>query len=400
MHLGPILRAMSHNRMRFALIVMEIAITLAIVTNCVNMIVGEREKMLRKSGFDDDNLFSVITENFGPEWSDNGLVDNTVRADLRELHSIPGVKDAAATYFLPWQGGGSSGAWTTTGFKGQFQAQFYGTTPEIFHTLGVKIVEGRNFIPTDTPVDPNTPTRAAIISGALAHRVWGSANPLGKIITRPDGARPRTVVGVIDDFYNPYAWNIGEDVVFSPGRPYDSTGCGYLIRVEPGAMKSVVSAFEARLAHVNGHRTFRVFTVPQLKRGFFASSRLAMNGMAVLVVVLIFITALGIFGVTAMTVAERTRQIGTRRALGATRGDILQHFLAENWIATTAGLTLGIAGAYSLNFLLLSHVSDMKLPWQIVAGGVVLLWINGLVSTLIPALRATLVPPSIATRSV
>jgi putative ABC transport system permease protein len=101
-----------------------------------------------------------------------------------------------------------------------------------------------------------------------------------------------------------------------------------------------------------------------------------------------------------MSVAERTKQIGTRRALGATRGDILRHFLAENWIATTAGLILGVAGAYGLNLFLLSRVSDVKLPWQLVAAGMLLLWINGLVSTIPPALRATMVPPSTATRSV
>jgi putative ABC transport system permease protein len=122
--------------------------------------------------------------------------------------------------------------------------------------------------------------------------------------------------------------------------------------------------------------------------------------MTGLIIALVVITALGIVGVTAMSVAERTKQIGTRRALGATRGDILRYFLAENWIATTAGLVLGVLGAYGLNLFLLSRVSDVKLPWQLVAAGMLLLWTNGLLSTIPPALRASLVPPSTATRSV
>ncbi|MFP5245874.1 MAG: hypothetical protein ACLGH0_04195, partial [Thermoanaerobaculia bacterium] len=74
--------------------------------------------------------------------------------------------------------------------------------------------------------------------------------------------------------------------------------------------------------------------------------------------------------------------------------------MLENWLTTTIGIAIGVVGAYALNFLLVYKVTDVKMPWQLVAGGVVLLWINGLLATLPPALRATNVPPSIATRSV
>lgn len=400
MTIGPILRAMSHNRIRFALIVVEIAITLAIVTNCLNMILDERRGMQKRSGFDDDNLLYVVGESFGSEWKDQSWVENTVHADLRALQATPGIRNAAATYFFPWQGGGSSGSWQVDGFAGKFQAQLYPTTSELFDTLGTKIVMGRNFVPSDTPPDPNTPTKVTIISEALAKKLWGDANPLGKVIKSGDGTRARTVIGVIGEFYNPYAWNIGELVLFTPGRAWDTSGTTYLVRVQPGAMKAAVAALEPRLLKVNPNRAFRTFTISDTKRNFFNNSRIAVGGMTALIVALIFITALGIVGVTAMTVAERTKQIGTRRALGATRGDILRYFLTENWIATTAGLILGVAGTYALNMLLLSQVSDVKMPWQLVVAGMILLWINGLLSTVPPAMRATAVPPSIATRSV
>jgi putative ABC transport system permease protein len=401
MHIGPILRAMGHNRTRFLLIVIEIAITLTIVTNCLNMILDERKAMLKPSGFDDDNLLYVTAEPFGSEWKDQSFVDNAVHADLRALHTLPGVKSAAATYFLPWQGGGSSGAFQTEGVAGKFQAQFYPTTNELFDALGVHLIAGRNFIPTDTPTDPNTPTKVTIINSVLAKKLWGNANPIGKVIRAgSDPSRARTVIGVFDNFYNPYAWNIGEYVLFTPGRAYSTTGSNYLVRVEPGAMKAVIAALEPGLVKVNPNRTFKTLTVGSVKEGYFRTNRIAIGGMTALIVALIVVTALGIVGVTAMSVAERTKQIGTRRALGATRGDILRHFLAENWITTTAGLLLGVAGAYGLNLFLLSRVSDVKLPWQLVVAGMLLLWINGLLSTIPPALRATMVPPSIATRSV
>ena len=400
MPIGPILRAMKHNRVRFALIILEIAITLTIVTNAVNIILDERRKMLRPSGFDDQNMMLIGYQPFAPEFREQSYVETLVQADMRAIRGIPGVKAVAVTGFLPWQGGGSSGTWKTDGYKEKFQAQIYAARGQLLDTLGVKVTQGRAFVETDTPVDPNTPTRVTIISRALAKKLWGDANPIGRVITNGEGATPRTVIGVIDTFYNPYAWNIGEYVLFTPGRSYDGGGASFLLRTEPGAIPAVASQLEPRLLKVNAGRVFRTFRVDEVKNNFFGAGKLVIRAMTGIIIVLVFVTALGILGITTLAVAERTKQIGTRRALGATRSDILRHFLLENWLVTTAGLILGVAGAYALNIFLVSNVSDVKMQWELVAAGVVLLWANGLVSTILPAMRAAAVPPSIATRSV
>ncbi|HKR62901.1 MAG TPA: FtsX-like permease family protein, partial [Thermoanaerobaculia bacterium] len=378
MPIGPIIRAMRHNRMRFAFIILEIAITLAIVTNAVNMILDERQKMLQKSGFDDDNLVSIAYQPFAPEFKEDTYVEQLVQKDMRAIRSIPGVKSVATTYFLPWQGGGSSGTWKTDGFNGKFQAQLYAARGDIFGTLGVKVTQGRAFVETDTPVEMNVPTKVTVISRALAKKLWGDANPIGRVITNGEGETPRTVIGIIDDFYNPYAWNIGEYVLFTPGRAYDSGGAVFLVRTEPGAMKSVTSQLEPRLISVNPGRVFRMFTISEMKDRYFSSGTLVIRAMTGIIIILVFITALGIIGISSLAVAERTKQIGTRRALGATRGDILKHFLLENWLITTAGLILGVIGAYALNVFLVSKLSDVKMNWELVAGGMLLLWLNGL----------------------
>jgi putative ABC transport system permease protein len=400
MPFGPIIRAMRHNRMRFALIIVEIAITLAIVTNAVNMIIDERQKMLKRSGFDDENLISVAYQPFAAEFKEQSYVESLVQTDMRALRAIPGVKAVAATYFLPWQGGGSSGTWKAEGYNDKFQAQIYAARGQLMETLGVRIAQGRGFVENDTPADPDTPTSVTVISRALAKKLWGDANPIGRVITNGEGSTPRTVIGVIDEFYNPYAWNIGEFVLFTPGRSYDTGGATFLLRAEPGALKSVVSQIEPRLLAVNRGRVFRMRTVSEVKDGFFSAGKLVIRAMTGIIVVLVFITALGIVGITSLAVSERTRQIGTRRALGATRRDILTHFLTENWIVTTAGLVLGVAATYALNFALVSQLTDVKMPWYLVGIGMVLLWLIGVVATLPPALRAASVSPAIATRSV
>ena len=401
MPIGPILRAMQHNRTRFVLIILEIAITLAIVTNAVNMILTQREQMKRTSGFDDENMMMIVATPFAPEFKQEGYSENVVMGDLRAILAIPGVKSATVTQFLPWQGGGSSGTFKADGYSDKFQAQFYAARGDLLGTLGTRLSAGRPFRENDTPVDPNTSTTVTIISSGLAKKLWGDdAKAIGRVITTAEGERPRTVIGVLQEFYNPYAWNIGEYVVFTPGRSYDGGGSTYLVRTEPGAVKAVADALEPTLVKMNAGRVFRLFTVPQVKERYFSSNNLVIRGMGAVIVVLVFITALGILGITSLAVAERTKQIGTRRALGATKGDILKHFLTENWIVTTIGLFLGILATYGLNYFLVSQLTDTKVPWYLVGVGIVLLWLNGLVATIPPALRAASVSPAIATRTV
>jgi putative ABC transport system permease protein len=211
---------------------------------------------------------------------------------------------------------------------------------------------------------------------------------------------------VIRDFYNPFGMEDhpsaqSDRAIFIPARVGGfSYGMPYLIRTEPGAMNSVMTEVEKTLTAQTPGRVFEFMPTPQKKDRWFAGNKIVVTTMTCIIVALIGVTALGLLGLTSLSVAERTRQIGTRRALGATRSDILGHFLLENWLITTAGLALGVVGAYALNFLLVSHVSDVKMQWQLIVAGMLLLWINGLLSTIPPAVRASSVPPSIATRSV
>ena len=406
MHIGPILRAMNQNRTRFGLIILEIAITLAIVTNCVNMILDQRQKMSQKSGFDDDNLVSVTFQPFAADYKEQSFTDEIVRRDLARIQAMPGVKAATVPYLLPWAGGGSSGTMTAEGYSDRFQAQAYAVTPSFVDTLGMKLIAGRTFTPEDTPVDTNTTPNVAIITETLAKKLWGNQNPLGKVIMAVDGTAPRTVIfptpviGVVGPFYNPYAWNIGEYARFSPAKWWDGGGATYLIRSEPGALKSVVAQLEPSLVKINDGRTFRVQTIAETKEKLFTSNSIVIKAMTAVIFALVFITAVGIVGMTSLAVSERTKQIGTRRALGASRRDILQHFLAENWILTTIGLILGVIATYALNYALVSNFTDVKMPWYLVLVGMVLLWINGLLATIPAALRAARVQPAIATRSV
>ena len=126
-----------------------------------------------------------------------------------------------------------------------------------------------------------------------------------------------------------------------------------------------------------------------------------MSGMLLgVIAALLLVTALGIVGLASFWVQQRTRQIGIRRAVGATRGHILQYFQTENFLLSTAGVVIGMALAFGINLFLMLHYELPRLPAVYFPIGAVLLWVIGQLAVLGPALRAAAVPPVVATRSV
>jgi putative ABC transport system permease protein len=422
MEIGPILRAIRRNKARFGLIAAEVALTLAVVVNCVALIADSRRQMALPSGFDDDNLLAVDSIPFGEGFKEEGYRRNALDADLVALRSTPGVRAAMNTRFVPWGGGGSSGEIRPVGSTGpRTRTQQYSVDEGLLETLDLELVEGRAF--TRAEVDrytrqlidlfaierPRGPDghpkdkflQEIVISRHFGEKVFGpQPSYLGKLLEDSDTDQYQ-VIGVIDEFYNPYPWPIDEDVIFfaNMGISYEG-GSRYLVRTEPGQAAAVARTLEESLARVNNQRTVRIQQVSDIKLNYFGPQRITAWLMGLVVALLILVTALGIVGMTSFLVTERTRQIGTRRALGARMVDILRYFLLENWMVTTVGILVGVGLAIGLNVALLTVMEGAKIGPGILITGSLLLWFIGLASALVPALRAARTSPAVATRSV
>ena len=143
MEIGPIIRALIHNPTRFWLITAEVALTLAIIVNCVAIIAEQRDLLTRPSGLDEANMVVVTTQPFSSDFDDPAFLDNIRAEDLRRLRALPGVRAAAAIDFLPLAGGGSITSLRITDSEGDDQmAPYFVAGFGALDALGVELIAG------------------------------------------------------------------------------------------------------------------------------------------------------------------------------------------------------------------------------------------------------------------
>jgi putative ABC transport system permease protein len=410
MELGPICRALSHNKTRVVLVVVQIALTLAVVVNCVVMICDERAKMLRPTGIDEENLLVVTSKPFDPAFRDTAYVRSAVAEDLRVLRGLAGVRAATASGQVPLSGGGSA-----TGRRpvdeperDRVTAPYFTVADQVIEALGLDLVAGTGFTDQDFVIDdaepePDGPPQITnvVVSQALADELFPNGKALGSVITGRDGRDQERIVGIVARMQ--CSWpqsDVAENSMLMPAQPGSPRRVFYLVRAEPGERDRIRPEVEAALLQANAGRIVEVETMTEVKRETYRDEASINQLLGAMIVLLVFVTSLGVIGLTAYSVTQRTRQIGTRRALGATRAGIVLHFLVENWVVTTAGLAVGTGMTFALNYGLGQAAEVPRVGISTLLAGIVLLWLLGLGSALVPALRGAAVSPVIATRTV
>jgi putative ABC transport system permease protein len=244
---------------------------------------------------------------------------------------------------------------------------------------------------------------SVILTRDLAERLFPGQDPLGKqVYARGDD--PQVVVGVIDAIARPNEFQGGQNAGYATVMPIrlDYTiGGTYLLRVDPSRRGEVLAAADAALDKADPNRIIlERQTFAEIRREYFKQDRSMAYLLVGVSLALLIITALGVVGLASFWVQQRTRQIGIRRALGATRSDIVRYFQIENLILATAGIAIGMGLAYAINLLLMDKYQVPRLPALYLPVGAVLLWALGQIAVLGPAVRASLIPPAIATRTV
>ena len=405
MDIGPIWRAMLKNKAGFILIALQIAVTMTIIVNAVAIMQERAEKMGRDSGMDEANTFALASAYFGEY--EKIKMETLIQEDLDMIRGVPGVRSAVASNSFPLrQGGWSMGLQLEPGSQSSDSvgAAIYFVDEHGVDTFAARLIDGENFSPNQVAweiEDDNTWPATGIITEALGKKMFPdeTGTYVGKTVYINDND-PVNIIGVMERMQAPWeGWSGVEQSMLVPQRR-SSSFQRYVIRTEPGYRDELMPRIEELLANSSEDRIIRdVTTMEQVRKLAYLADSAMIKILTFVVILLTIITALGIVGLASFNVSRRTRQIGIRRALGATKPAIVRYFMVENFIASSIGLAFGGLLAVALNIAMVEAFALEPLAWYIIPAAMVGLWLIGQAAVAGPARRASNIPPAIATRS-
>ncbi len=387
----------------------QVALSLMIFTNVACIIDARLEATEGSTGMHLADVFWV--QSFG----DGGDYDQqrVVKFDLEFLRSLPGVVAADVSNAIPQTREGlRSVVSPNQDLKDNKRNVFvYQSTNAIMDVLGLHLVRGRMFaadsvLPAPPHADISHPRFGpeVVITEDLADKLYGDGErALGKpmYFSLLHGGTA-TVVGVVELLQAAPPNGPGDivyDVILTPAVPPGPNAI-YLVRTQPGRLDAVMARVWKELEPLQRGRTVDSMDTLAAQA---TRARLADRTDAVILAILssfvLVVTMLGLFGFASFAVTSRTKEIGTRRAIGARRVDIVKMFLLENWLITTAGIVIGSIAtlAFAVQLHTLLELPRMPSAFLVISMG--LIWIAGLLAALMPALRGACVPPAVATRA-
>jgi putative ABC transport system permease protein len=404
----PILSALLRNWTGPALVASQIAITLAVLVNALYIVEQRIARIGQRSGTDIDNIFVIRSVGI----SDKYAHEASIRADLAYLRSVPGVVAATAMNYFPLGGDGDRfGAMLKPDDQTHAVGSFYFEVDEGgLPALGLKLVAGRNFqsnevLPPRTADGTWAPVHQVIVTRDLAHDLYPDGQALGKTYYNTAGvlAQPATIIGIVEHLQGAVVgWKWINNVTLAPRLPFpDEPVANYVVRTAPGQRDAVLRSVEPRMRSSNADRMIEwARPLVFFKNRSYVTDRNMEVFLIAVMIMLVAITCIGIYGLATFNVTRRVKQIGTRRALGAQKADIIRYFLVENWLVTTVGIVIGCVLALAAGNWLSTNYGLPRLDLYYIVGGIPVLWVVGLLAAWLPAWRGAGISPATATRTV
>jgi len=390
------------NRLRGLLMVAEIAMSFILLVGAGLLIKSFLHLREVRPGFKTDKLLTMRVSVPPGKYRENEARIQFFQQAINRIQSLPGVQSAGMVLSLPL-GGDTFNVWRGYIREGRpatpeesDNAAYLATTPDYFRTLQVPLIAGRAFTDRDTD---NT-AKVVIVNETMARRLWPGQSPIGKHLTIwRDEKFPREIVGVVGEtkrsldndpsqqMYVPYAqdasWSSMSFVIRTSGDPASTSP----------AVRNEIRSLD------KGAPVFNVRTMNDLLATSVAPRRTPMLLLSAFAAAALLLAMIGIYGVTAYYVTQRTQEIGIRMALGAQMSDVLKLVLRGGMTLAAIGIAVGLAGAFALTRWMTSLLFGVKptdaLTFTAVA---VCLLVTALLACYLPARRATKVDPLVALR--
>jgi predicted permease len=400
---GPTLTA-RRDRLRGALVIAEIALALVLLTGAGLLL---KSFLLMRSvdpGFRTGNILTMTVDLPDAAYPNVAAIKAFHAQVLEKLGRLPGVVAAGAVNWMPLQPALVRGDFHLDGGRRRPPGYIVAkpaVSPEYFSVMGIRLLEGRVF----TAQDSGRTAGVAIVTQSMARTLWPGEDAVGKRITLEDDARPEdwlTIVGVVDDVRQQSLAEEPLPAIYQPldqvTRPFFLNHVSYVVRTA-GKPENLAADLRAVLRGVDPNQPVEIDSMTDLVAATTAETWFQARLISIFSVLALFLAAIGIYGVLAYAVTERTREIGIRMALGAKKGDIARMLLGRTVMLTAAGMVLGGCGALALTRLLgrflFAIKADDPATFLVVAA---ILGATGLVAGILPAWKATRVDPVVALR--
>jgi putative ABC transport system permease protein len=401
MNIVPIVRSFLRHKIIVALLVVEVAITTGLSCNVIHLATAKAQSLIVPSGIAEDQL--SIIDSVSLDSKASYVV--THAADLEALRKIPGVIQVAAVDSVPL----GKNNWTLPIKSAPPSASdgvlrkpsIYTGTPGSLQALGLKLIAGRDFVPGEyQPVgsthgyDGVIKLSSAIVSKQLAEDYFPDGSALGRDLYLPNGHEIH-IIGIVAHLLRPQITQAddAEDSLFMPLLP-DQNEVLYAFRTNSADSGRVLKAAQIALAKVDSRRLIQ-FARPfsEIRESYFSADKTMLELLCAAGAGLIFIAVVSIGGLASFWVMQRKRQIGIRRALGATKADIRAYFQLENLLLVGTGAALGLVLAPFLSGAIMKLFEAPALPVIYLPVAAILFCVIGQFSVLAPAIAAARLPP-------
>ena len=393
-------RSRGESRARFVLVGLQVAVALVLLSGAALLGTSMYRLLHVTPGFDADGVVTMRV-NLPPTYRDVAAINGFHERLRQRLEAIPGVTAVAAINQPPLTGRGDTGTLTVVerpmppGQNGPDVA-LRTVSANYFSAMRIPIVRGRAFADTDAP----GATRVVVVNQWLAERLLPGADPIGQHITFEFAEGRFEIVGIVgderfDDVDQPVL-----PVVYFPARQDGLSSATLMVRsIQP---ETVPSAARSALAEVDPMvPLFSVRTIDQITSASAAVylRRTATWLLGIFAVAAVLLAAMGLYGVLAQAVAERTREIGVRLALGATTGSIFGLVLRGGLSAAAAGLAAGAVATVVVSKLLISLLFGVRPADPLIIGAAaIVLTLVAVLACTVPAIRAVRIDPASAVR--
>ncbi|KZN69823.1 ABC transporter permease [Pseudoalteromonas luteoviolacea] len=396
----PILKSLKSNYAAALLFILQVAITFTILVNAIFLAFEKRAVIARASGLDEQNVFYVAT-NLPVEDAEKEV---KLEQDLSKLNAIHGVESASVSTGIPLTGWGRLvEVAINPDTKYDTFSGYYGGDTKLIDSFGVSLIAGRNFLKEEestTRVDGYKVASEAIVTKALAESLFDQnwAEIVGKTLYINN--KPQRVVGVVDILQSAWpSWVVVEHGVISAVKETDGI-VNFVIRTTPGSQADVMDQTLSYLMKTYGRKIDQVETFLDVKNRAYSAENAASKTLFGVIFGLLLVTTLGIYGQSRYGIVKRFKLIGLRRAMGASKGEIVRYFMLENMLLTCFGIVFGVIAAVVLS-VTFSNVFELgTVPVSYMVYGSLCTLFLGQAAVLYPAFRAAQLPPAVATRIV